>query len=232
MKIGIMQPYFWPYLGYFQLINAVDIFVIYDNIKYTKKGWFNRNRYLCNGTDKVFSIPLKKDSDFLDVRDRRIASDFDKSQLKNKISAAYSKAPYFESVFSLFCKSVDNEDSNLFEYIFKSVKDICAYLQINTEIVISSTLTVGNELKGKDRVIAICRELNGEEYVNPIGGLSLYDKQEFQDNGIELFFIKMNDDIVYTQLGDDFVPALSILDVLMFNPVADVQGMLNQYTLI
>lgn len=232
MKIGIMQPYFWPYLGYFQLINAVDIFVIYDNIKYTKKGWFNRNRYLCNGTDKVFSIPLKKDSDFLDVRDRRIASDFDKSQLKNKIRASYSKAPYFESVFRLFCKSVDNEDSNLFEYIYKSVKDICAYLQINTEIVISSTLNVGNELKGKDRVIATCQELNGEEYINPIGGLSLYDKKEFQDNGIELSFLKMNDNIVYTQFGDDFVPALSILDILMFNSVTDVQRMLNQYTLI
>ena len=95
MKLAIMQPYFLPYIGYFQLIAAVDQFIVYDNIKYTKKGWINRNRLLQNGTDTVFSIPLSKDSDALDIRERQIAADFRRDKLLKQIAEAYRKAPYF-----------------------------------------------------------------------------------------------------------------------------------------
>ena len=94
MRVAIMQPYFFPYIGYFQLIASVDVFVVYDNIKYTKKGWINRNRILQNGKDVMFTLPLKKDSDFLDVRERELSADFDRVALLNKIRGTYQKAPY------------------------------------------------------------------------------------------------------------------------------------------
>ena len=232
MKVGIMQPYFWPYLGYFQLINAVDNFVIYDNIKYTKKGWFNRNRYLCNGMDKYFSIPLEKDSDFLDVRDRKVSQFFDTKKLKSQIKMAYTKSPYFKDVFQLFCDCLDYDNRNLFEFIYYSVIQLTKYLEINTNIVISSLLGVGHEIKGQEKVLAICEKLDATEYINAIGGQGLYNKKEFQDSGIKLSFLQMDQNIAYQQLNSNFVPSLSILDVLMFNSITETKKMLDRYILI
>ena len=232
MKIGIMQPYFWPYLGYFQLINAVDKFVIYDNIKYTKKGWFNRNRYLCNGIDRYFTIPLEKGSDFLDVRDRRVSQSFDREKIKSQIKSAYCKSPYFKEIYPLFCACIEYENFNLFEFIFYSVLKIVKYLEIDTEIIVSSSLNIGHEVRGKEKVLAICKKLEGTQYINPIGGQGLYNKEEFDINGIKLFFLKMEEGISYTQFNNKFVPSLSILDVLMFNSVEEIKVMLNRYKLI
>lgn len=231
MKVGIMQPYFWPYLGYFQLINLVDKFIIYDNIQYTKKGWINRNRYLCNGNAKYFTVPLEKDSDYFDVRERKVSENFDKEKVENQIKQAYIKAPYFEDVFPLFCSCVEYENDNLFEYIYYSVKRIVEYLEIETELVVSSTIGINHELKSKDKVIALCKEIGGTKYINPSGGVKLYDKIEFQKEGIELNFIRMKETMVYDQFQKEFVPFLSILDVLMFNSLSDVKNMLNEYVL-
>ncbi len=84
MKLAIMQPYFFPYIGYFQLINTVDEFVVYDNIEFTKKGWINRNRILVNGKDEYITLPIKKDSDFLHVKDRFLAETWSKDSAKMK----------------------------------------------------------------------------------------------------------------------------------------------------
>lgn len=223
-----MQPYFFPYLGYFQLINFVDKFVVYDNIEYTKKGWINRNRYLCNGRDKYFTIPIARDSDFLDVRDRKLACNFDKEKLKKQIQMAYIKAPYFTNAFSLFCSCVDCECNNLFDYIYNSIKQIADYLSIDTEIVISSSLHIEEELKGRDKVVAICKKLGTTEYINPIGGMTLYDKRDFLNEGIKLSFIKMLP-IHYKQFDNNFVESLSILDVMMFNSTDEIIDMLGRY---
>lgn len=225
-----MQPYFFPYLGYFQLIYSVDKFVIYDNIQYTKKGWFNRNRFLCNGSDKYFTISITKDSDYLAVVERKVAKDFDRKKVKNQIRTAYAKAPYFDNVFPMFCECIDYENDNLFEYIYYSVKRIATYLSIDTEIVVSSNVVINHELKGTEKVIALCKALDATQYINPIGGQLLYDKETFKNEGIELSFIKM-DSIEYKQFDNAFVEALSILDVLMFNSVDEVKEMLNKYTL-
>lgn len=232
MKLGIMQPYFFPYLGYFQLINAVDKFVVYDNIQYTKKGWFNRNRYLCEGKDKYFTVPLAKDSDFLDVRCRKVAKDFNKEKLKNQIRAAYQKAPFFQETFELFCECLDYENSNLFEFIFFSIHKILSYLELDTEIIVSSAVDIEHRtLKGEKKVLALCRKLNADCYINSIGGMELYDKKHFEKENIKLQFIKM-DHIVYKQWENEFVAGLSILDVLMFNSVEETKRMLNRYTLL
>ena len=119
-----MQPYFLPYVGYFNLISSVDIFVIYDNIKYTKKGWINRNRIISNGKEKLFSIPLKKDSDSLNICCRELAPAFNRRKLLNQFKSSYQKAINFNEIYELLEGVILYEDNNLFKYIYHSIINI------------------------------------------------------------------------------------------------------------
>jgi hypothetical protein len=232
MRLAIMQPYFLPYIGYFQLIAAVDQFVVYDNIKYTKKGWINRNRLLLHGVDVTFSLPLKKDSDSLDVVQRELATDFDRSRLLNQFRGAYSRAPYFPKTFHLLECIVSSEERNLFRYIHHSLVETCAHLGIDTEIRISSDVPIDHGLKSQDKVLAICEALGAESYINSIGGVDLYSKETFEQRGIALRFLRSKP-FVYPQFQEAFVPWLSIIDVLMFNSVeATRSALMNNIELI
>lgn len=218
MKLAIMQPYFMPYIGYFQLIAAVDTFIVYDNIKYTKKGWINRNRMLQNGKDVMFSLPLKKDSDSLDVVQRALAADFDRDKLLNQFKGAYRRAPYFEQTFQLVEKIVRYEEANLFRYLLNSISSTCDYLGIKTEILVSSDIGIDHDLKGQDKILALCVATGASAYINAIGGMELYSKETFCEKGVEFNFIKSKP-FEYAQFGAKFVPWLSIIDVMMFNPL-------------
>jgi hypothetical protein len=232
MKVGIMQPYFLPYIGYFQLIASVDKFVIYDNIKYTKKGWINRNRMLQNGTDKIFSVALAKASDRLDIVERELSSDFNRQKLLSQFRGCYLKAPYFEDVWPLIERIVSFQDDNLFRYIQNSIVLICGYLDIDTEIIVSSSVVADHDLLSQDRVLSICEALNANTYVNPIGGVELYSSEDFAGVGYDLKFIN-TDTIEYAQFGSSFVPWLSILDLLMFNSEDQIKEFIqNQYELL
>lgn len=230
MKIAIMQPYFFPYIGYWQLINAADCFVVYDNIQYTKKGWFNRNRFLQNGKDEIFSIPLKKDSDYLNVDQRIIAENFDRRNLISRFQNAYAKAPYKKEIMPVIEHIINYEETNLFLYIYNSIKTICNLLEIKTPIIISSSVDIDHTLRSSNKVQAICKALNANCYINPEGGTALYDKEIFERDGIKLQFLKSNN-IIYKQFNNDFVERLSIIDVLMFNSPEKVKEMLNEYEL-
>jgi hypothetical protein len=227
MKAAIMQPYFLPYIGYWQLIGAVDVFVVYDNIKYTKKGWINRNRFLQNGNEAVFSLPLKKDSDFLDVKDRCLAPSFNRDELINRFREAYRKAPGFPLVMPLLEEVVRCPDDNLFAYIWHSIGKVCAFLGIPTKLIVSSTLPIDHTLKGAAKVQAICGCLDAETYINPIGGVSLYDREEFASHGIELKFLESKE-VRYEQDGHTFVPWLSVADVLMFTSKEEARAILSR----
>ena len=232
MKVAIMQPYFLPYVGYFQLIAAVDLFVVYDRIKYTKKGWINRNRFLQNGTDAMFSLPLKKGSDSLDVIERELASDFDRSRLLAQLAGAYRRAPHFASTYALLERIVHHPDNNLFGYVHHSLSALVAHLGIDTEFRTSSSLPFDNSLKAQEKVLAICDAVGADHYINPIGGTELYDKSDFGARGIELQFLKARP-FEYPQFGNVFVPWLSIIDVLMFNPIQAVSECLkHNYDLV
>jgi rhodanese-related sulfurtransferase len=232
VKVGIMQPYFFPYIGYFQLMNAVDEFIVYDNIEFTKKGWFNRNRILVNGHDSFVTIPLKKDSDYLDVRDRYLADSWSTERIKmlNRIKESYRKAPQFEVVYPLVEKCICFEDANLFNFILNSLTQVKEYLEIRTSFIVSSTIPIDHTLKSDKKVIAICKEGNADAYMNPIGGIQLYIKDEFKNEGIDLNFLKAND-FEYKQFNNEFVPWLSIIDVMMFNSKETITKMLTQYSL-
>ncbi len=216
MKTAIMQPYFLPYVGYFQLIDSVDLFIVYDNIKYTKKGWINRNRMLRNGQDVVFSLPLKHDSDSLDVRDRELAMDYRPDKLLNEIAGAYRRAPYYAQTFPVIEEIVRFEERNLYCFLHHSIVRICEHLAIDTEIRRSSDIAADHALKGQDRVLAMCRAVGTSVYINAIGGLELYSREEFLRRGVALKFVRSSP-FEYPQLGGDFVSSLSILDALMFN---------------
>ena len=135
-----MQPYFFPYLAYFQLVAAVDLLIVYDNVKYTKKGWINRNRILQNGKATTFSLPLKGASDGLEIGQRELAADFRRVKLLNRFKGAYERAPYFAQAVPLIERIVCHEDSNLFQFLYHSIFIICKYLDISTELRISSSI--------------------------------------------------------------------------------------------
>jgi hypothetical protein len=215
-RTAIMQPYFLPYIGYFQLIAAVNLFILYDNIKYTKKGWINRNRFLSNGTDVTFSLPLKGDSDLLDIRERDLASDFNCDKLINQLAGAYRKAPHFKDAFPLIEQILRQKENNLFQFIYHSIVLVCRHIGISTEIRISSDIPIDHALKNQDKVIALCKAVGTNVYINAIGGIDLYSKDDFRSHCIELKFVRSKP-FMYRQFGDDFVPWLSIVDVLMFN---------------
>jgi hypothetical protein len=228
-----MQPYFFPYIGYFQLINIVDQFVIYDNIQYTKKGWINRNRILLNGVDLLFSLPLKKDSDYLDVNKRYLADNYGeyKKKFKGQLISAYSKSPEFKKVYPVVEQCLDCTDVNLFDFIYNSTRILCSYMEINTSFIVSSSLKIDNNLRSEQKVIAINHSMQSSVYVNAIGGQSLYSKENFDEHKIELKFIQSTP-IAYKQFNNTFVSNLSIIDVLMFNRKEQVQNYLNSCTLI
>lgn len=229
MKLGIMQPYFLPYIGYWQLIKAVDKYVVYDDVNFIKGGWINRNNFLVQGNAKLFTISLDGASSNKLINETGIKDDF--KNFMKMLQINYAKAPYFKEVMNLIEKIVCFEKSDLGIFLFNQIKVICDYLGIETDLILSSTLNKDNSLKGKDKVIEICKLLDAREYYNAIGGQELYDKGEFEQNGIKLSFLKTNI-TPYRQLKNEFVGGLSLLDVLMFNSVEDVNRMLDDFELV
>lgn len=220
-----MQPYFLPYIGYFQLIAAADLFIVYDNIKYTKKGWINRNRFLLNGADSYFTLPLKSASDSLNIVERELAADYNRGKLLNQFAGAYARAPFYKETMELLELIVRYPENNLSLYLNNSIRSVCEWLKIRTPILISSQFDIDHQLKSQDKVIALCLEAGADEYLNPIGGVELYSADHFQAKGISLKFLKSRP-FEYRQLGATYVPWLSIVDVMMFNPVEQVQSLL------
>lgn len=228
MKIGIMQPYFMPYIGYWQLLAAVDTFVIYDDVNYIKKGWINRNNILVNNDKQMFTIALNGASQNKLINEITIADHFIK--LRKTISMAYHKAPYYNDVTVLLDKIFSYQSNNLADFIINSIKLVCTYLDIHTKIIISSNIEKDNTLKGQDKILEICKLLDADTYYNAIGGLDLYDKSVFGKENINLYFVQANLS-KYLQYNSEFVSGLSIIDVLMFNNIVQVKQMLDNYIL-
>ena len=220
-SIAIMQPYFLPYIGYFQLINNVDQFVIYDNIKYTKKGWINRNRIVGGN---IITIPIKKASDSLDIVDRELSNEWFNQKIKlfNKIKSSYIKSFNYKEGIELLNNILEYKSNNLFEFIYNSIIEINSYLDIKTPIIPSSLLKRDRNLKSQDSVIDICNILQANKYINSVGGKELYDKKSFNKENINLTFLK-----------NTYVNNFSILDIIMNNSKLDIKNkLLNNYILI
>lgn len=231
MKLAIMQPYILPYIRYFQLINAVDKFVIFDDVNFMKKGRVNRNHLLLNKKAHLFTIPLSRAS-----QNRRISATeifeplFWQSRLINTITRAYRKAPYFEEIFPMIENIILSKAEKISEYSANSIMQICNYLNIETEIIPSSSVYENTELNGQERVLDICKKERANVYVNLPGGKVLYDQAFFSRNNVELKFLESTMP-QYVQYQHEFVPNLSILDVLMFNSKLKVIDFINDFRL-
>ncbi len=234
MTLAIMQPYFLPYIGYVQLMNTVDKFVFYDDVAFINRGWVNRNRILVGGKDFMFTVPLKDASQNKRICDIALADDPKwRGKLLQTIGQSYRKAPFYETVMPMMEKIVNFDAPTVADYIFHSFTELTAYLDITTALVPSSALYENEALKAQERILDICRWEGTTHYINPVGGQALYDKQNFADLGMKLSFIQATKR-EYPQTGNkgEFVPWLSILDVLMNNDVLTVRLMLNDFELI
>lgn len=233
MKVAIMQPYVFPYLGYFQLIKAVDHFVYYDDVNFIKGGWINRNRILVNGQPSFLTIPLEKASPnklITDINIRRNTKEYD--SLLKTIEFNYKKAPFFREAFDLVQSVLFSDFQNLSDVTTKSINTVCDYLDLRTVFHRSSIhFSKKNDLSRDERLIDITKKLGGDIYINPIGGQILYEKDTFLRHGIDLMFIKSTS-ISYKQYLNDFVPSLSIIDIMMFNSKDEINYMLGKYELI
>lgn len=232
MNLAIMQPYFLPYIGYWQLLYAADVFLIYDDVNYIKSGWINRNRLLENGKSAYFNVlvsaasPNKLINEIERIHDYRV-----EEKLLRRIMACYKKASHFQETYPLINSIITDSEKNLAKYLENSIRCIADYLDIETPIKVSSTIAKDRSLKGQEKIIDICNNLGADVYYNAIGGQTLYDKERFKREGIELSFIE-TEKIEYAQYGNEFVPSLSILDVLMFNGKEKTKQYLDMYRLI
>jgi len=233
MRLGIMQPYIFPYIGYFQLVHSVDRFVMYDDVSYIKQGWINRNKILLNGQEHIFTVPLKNASSFVTIANTELNKplyDIWCSKFLKTLTQAYLKAPYYTAVNNLVSSILNCKHDTIGQLASASIVDVSKYLGITTQFIATATCYDNNELKAQDRVIDICKREQATAYINPIGGKELYSKEDFAANGITLNFVKTHK-ITYSQLNNEFVPWLSMIDVLMFNDTATIMGFLNAFDL-
>lgn len=233
MTLAIMQPYFLPYIGYMQLMDAVDTFILYDDVSFINRGWINRNRLLINGQEHLFTIPLKDASKNKHINEVHLADDPKwRSKLLKTIEQGYRKAPCYQQVMPLTEKIINFSTDSIADLVYFSLVELNQYLGITTRLVASSSIYSNTDLKAQERILNICRQEKATQYINPIGGIELYDKPTFEESGIKLNFIKAKP-VQYPQFGrSDFVPWLSILDALMFNDIASVRVLLGAYELV
>ena len=232
MRLAIMQPYFLPYLGYFQLINSVDLFVIADNLNFIRDHWVNRNRILLKGKDHLFTLKIAHPSSNRSFNKTEVLDEpRNRAKLIKLFRSAYAKAPYFNTAMPLIEQIINNDGKNLSKYIEFSLRALSKYIGIRTNIGLLSDTYWNSTLKGQEKAIDMIRAYGADEFINPIGGQTLYDKTVFARNNIKLSFLKTRE-ISYKQFGNDFVADLSIIDVMMFNPAETIRAMLDEYDLV
>ena len=229
MIVGSNQPYLFAYIGYWQLINLADVYVISDSMQYIKKGYINRNSILVDNKKHLFTLEvIGVHGDSL-INEVKVGNNSKK--IIKTIFHAYKKAPYFDEVFPIIEDILSNREKNLAKYIGYSIKAISNYLDIDTKFIYLSDLQGETELKAQARTIDICKRVGATKYVNAIGGQKLYKREDFLKENIELNFLK-TDDFQYRQFNSEFIPHLSIIDVMMFNSKDEVKELLNRFSLI
>jgi WbqC-like protein family len=229
MRVAIMQPYLFPYLGYYQLAAAVDRWVFYDDAMFIKQGYINRNSLLVNGAAYRFSVPVRDQSSFRAINEHHAIPPFDR--VLKTIAQAYAKAPGFPRAFPVVASVLDGRETNIARLAGASLHAVFDYLGIRIQSSWSSEIPGHQHLKGQDRVLAICKSMGASEYINAIGGLELYDEAAFASLGIRLRFHHMRP-ASYPQGDSPFVPNLSMIDVLMHNDPDKVINLLGECDLV
>ncbi len=234
--VAVMQPYIFPYIGYFQLINAVDVFVFYDDVNFIKQGWINRNKILSNNEAQLFTVPLKKISSFKQINEVEVNASLYlkwKKKFLKSLEQNYTKAPYFKSTYELIKKSLDGgENKTISELASLSIENVAHHLGIKTKFNVSSVKYANSKESDRtDRLLHISKELGATKYINALGGQELYNKNDFLKHRIDLKFLKPELK-PYSQFSNDFVAGLSIIDILMFNSKEEAKVLIEDYVLL
>jgi hypothetical protein len=219
MRTVVMQPYFFPYLGYFQLLAVADVFVVFEDVHFIKKGWIHRNRILVDGAPKLFTVPLAGASQNRRIHELEVhdGERWGRAFLAS-LQGAYARAPHYRSAIEVVRESLPGAGPTLVaDLAVRSVRNVAEYVGLSLPPLRSSRDFGNAELKGQARIIDICRRVGARTYVNPASGERLYQLEAFEDAGMELHFLAPELE-VYRQFGGEFVPYLSVIDVLMFNP--------------
>ena len=231
-SIAIMQPYFLPYMGYFQLMAAVDKFVVFDDVNFINRGWINRNRLLLNGDAHTFTIPLRGASQNRLICEIELDDERDwRGKLLRTIRQAYGRAPCYVQVSALLESLINYPSIRLDEFLLNSIREVVHYLSLEVEIVNTSRIYKNARLKGQERILDICRQEQTDIYINPIGGMDLYDLASFSQQELSLYFLRSRP-VSYSQGKGEHVPCLSIMDALMFNEPAGVRQLLTEMDLV
>lgn len=220
-RVCVNQPYFFPYAGYFGLIEKCDLFVVYDDVKFTKGGWINRNRILSHGSVLNFSLPLQKASDYLNISERKLSATYDPDKLFRSLEGAYRNTTNWVAVRDSLAALLKTDAPNLFDFLFETLKELCGLLGIKTEFVRASEANSNDdEVSGLERLLAILQSVGTTEYINLPGGKSLYNREDFEEQGIRLGFSQFTS-ISYPQEGSrvqgeskKFVDNLSVIDII------------------
>lgn len=216
MRVAIMQPYFFPYIGYWQLIQAVDRFVILDDVTYIKQGWVNRNRILVNGSPLWWTLPIQKASSNRRIDELEIVRDPNvRRKLLQTVYLSYKSAPHFSLVFPVLEKILMSDIHGLSSLLRFQMVEICRLLNIDTELVDVAHVPNSEPLTGQDRVLALCKAMNADVYVNLPGGRNLYSAERFESSETHLRFIVPDAQPYKQHRTRDFIPHMSIIDVLM-----------------
>ncbi|SEH99030.1 WbqC-like protein family protein [Rheinheimera pacifica] len=229
MKLAVMQPYLFPYLGYYQLAFCADVFVFYDDVTYIKGGYINRNAILSQNKAQRFTIPVPGASSNVLIKDLDFSPDVRK--VLSSIQQAYSKSPFFADVYPIVEKVLTQPSRNVADLCRNSIATVFEYLGINKQFHFSSQLSYDRTLSPAGKLVQMCKLFQCDEYINSPGGRNLYSGNDFLYHDITLNFIKMNEK-KYLQSGSvDFTPNLSIIDLLMNCSKCDVIDMFESYTL-
>ncbi|MCU1722456.1 WbqC family protein [Pseudomonas sp. 5P_5.1_Bac1] len=213
--VAIMQPYLFPYIGYWQLLHASDCFVVYDDVNYINRGWINRNRILINNEPGLITLPLLQASQNRKIRDIEIAPHVQwQRRLLRTLEMTYRKAPCFDQVFPLLEQILGHDERNLAAFLSHQLHTLARFMGLQTRIVTSSAAYRNDDLAAQERILDICRQERATQYINAQGGRALYEPAAFAEQGIDLRFIAMRP-LPYRQRGEGFTPYLSIVDALM-----------------
>jgi hypothetical protein len=233
-SVAVMQPYFFPYLGYFQLLAHVDVFVVYDDTQYVKQSWINRNRILEHGAATYLTLPVAGGGHRQLICEKRLYEPrLHERKLLARIRHAYHAAPHLDSVAAFLEPLFAGDDETIASFNVRALRALQEFLGVATRLVLASERAYPRFRTAQERVIRICLEEGAARYVNPIRArsLGLYDQAAFTTAGLELSYLSTEADIRYDQNGGPFVPDLSVIDVLMFNSPAQTRELLERFVL-
>lgn len=231
MRVAVMQPYIFPYLGYFQLLDAVDRFVVLDDATFIRRGWINRNRILLDGEPHLFTVPLDRASPNRRICDIGLADEPWRAKLRKKLAAAYASAPHRDETLALLERVIDEPAESIGDLARRSLQEIASQLRLETEFVPTARVYANDHLKAQERILDICRQAAARVYVNPPGGRDLYHDDDFASSGVELRFLEPELS-EYDQRVSSFQPGLSVLDALMWNGAEGTRALLSGYRVL